>query len=407
MLANEILSNELIDINIITNKQGELEILECEKSITQKITPELYEKDISCIDGLKLPQLKQLIKFFKNSMILPNENAFQLRKAKAAIKKIHDFGLVGNKSTIRKRLENFLIQEICAKKIQKLIRSHFVKKFIYLLGPAFKNKKICANISDFTTLEPLENIPYDDFFSYQDQKGHIYGFQLSSLIEYINRRKYREIKNPYNRDSMNYLLDNISKIYRLNYILQKKYNPKKREILKKNKIKTRNNINIQNQNIRGYNLFNTYNYNHEEVMSMIRITRAKPLSERIRNIFIEIDNLGNYTDSTWFTSLDRRGYIRFFRILKDIWIFRGQIPTHIKIKIAPLWDPFLMQTLDDINDYSLEDLQNLCLSVIEDMVYTGVDVEYRTLGALHVLSVLTIVSYSAREAMPWLYESLI
>ena len=66
-----------------------------------------------------------------------------------------------------------------------------------------------------------------------------------------------------------------------------------------------------------------------------------------------------------------------------------------------------MQTIDDINDYSLEDLQNLCLSVIEDMVYTGVDVEYKTLGALHVLSVLTIVSYSAREAMPWLYESLI
>ena len=41
------------------------------------------------------------------------------------------------------------------------------------------------------------------------------------------------------------------------------------------------------------------------------------------------------------------------------------------------------------------------------MVYTGVDVEYKTLGALHVLSVLTIVNYSAREAMPWLYESLI
>ena len=125
MLANEILSNELIDINIITNKQGELEILECEKNITQRITPELYEKDISCIDSLKLPQLKQLIKFFKNSMVLPNENAFQIRKAKAAIKKMHDFGLVGNKGTIKKRLENFLIQEICAKKIQKKNKKPF------------------------------------------------------------------------------------------------------------------------------------------------------------------------------------------------------------------------------------------------------------------------------------------
>ena len=322
---------------------------------------------------------------------------------------MHDFGLVGNKNTIKKRLEDFLIQEICAKKIQKKIRSHFVRKFIYLLGPAFKNRKICANISDFTTLEPLENVPFDDFFSYKDQKGYIYGFQLSSLVEYISRRKYKEIKNPYNRDSMNYLLDNIYKIYRLNSILQKKYNPKKREIKKKPKPKSRprNNINIQNPNVRGHNLFSSYNYNHEEMMSMIRTTRAKPLSERIRNIFIEIDNLGNYTDCAWFTSLDRRGYIRFFRILRDIWIFRGQIPTHIKIKIAPLWDPFLMQTAYDINDYSIEDLQNLCLSVIEDMVYTGVDVEYKTLGALHVLSVLTIVNYSAREAMPWLYESLI
>ena len=99
MLANEILSNELIDINIITNKEGELEILECEKkSITEKITSELYEKDTSCIDCLKLPQLKELIKFFKNSMILPNENAFQIRKAKSAIKTMHDFGLVGNKN---------------------------------------------------------------------------------------------------------------------------------------------------------------------------------------------------------------------------------------------------------------------------------------------------------------------
>jgi hypothetical protein len=41
------------------------------------------------------------------------------------------------------------------------------------------------------------------------------------------------------------------------------------------------------------------------------------------------------------------------------------------------------------------------------MVYTGIDVEYQKLGALHVLSVLTIVSMDARRNMMWLYESLV
>ena len=32
-------------------------------------------------------------------------------------------------------------------------------------------------------------------------------------------------------------------------------------------------------------------YNHEEIMSMIRTIRAKPISERIRNIFMNFRNI--------------------------------------------------------------------------------------------------------------------
>ena len=66
-----------------------------------------------------------------------------------------------------------------------------------------------------------------------------------------------------------------------------------------------------------------------------------------------------------------------------------------------------MLSTTDLNEYSIDELQCLCLSVMEDLIYTGVDTEYKTLGAFHVLSVLTVVSYPAREAMPWLYESLV
>ena len=45
--------------------------------------------------------------------------------------------------------------------------------------------------------------------------------------------------------------------------------------------------------------------------------RRGSLNERIENLFIEIDLLGNYTQSSWFTTLNYNQYVRFFRYLGD------------------------------------------------------------------------------------------
>ena len=65
-----------------------------------------------------------------------------------------------------------------------------------------------------------------------------------------------------------------------------------------------------------------------------------------------------------------------------------------------------MLSTNDLTDLTVEQLKARCLCVMEDMIYTGVDIEFKTLGALHVLTVLTVVSREARINMPWLYESL-
>jgi hypothetical protein len=173
--------------------------------------------------------------------------------------------------------------------------------------------------------------------------------------------------------------------------------------------RTNRNRNQQNGATRMQDILLTeYNYEYETMLNFIRNTRSNTILERSRLLFVEIDQLGNYSNLEWFTNLDRRGYIRYFRILRDIWIYRAQIPSTIKFKICPLWDPFLILTdVHRLNELSIEQLQGICLSVMEDMVYTGVDVEFKTLGAIHALSVLTIVSHEARIALPWLYESLI
>jgi hypothetical protein len=48
---------------------------------------------------------------------------------------------------------------------------------------------------------------------------------------------------------------------------------------------------------------------------------------------------------------------------------------------------------------------NLC--VIERLIRSGVTEDDRKLGAIYVLSALTLVSSGARNAMPWLYQSVV
>ena len=42
-------------------------------------------------------------------------------------------------------------------------------------------------------------------------------------------------------------------------------------------------------------------------------------------LFQYMDELGNYTDCKWFTSLNRTQLIKFVRELMDIWEYRAQL----------------------------------------------------------------------------------
>jgi len=140
----------------------------------------------------------------------------------------------------------------------------------------------------------------------------------------------------------------------------------------------------------------------------LRTIRAKSVPDRIQTFFMEIDQLGNYTHSQWFSSLDRREYIRLFRTLFDIWTFRGQLSRETKLLINILDDPFNEINRERVNlhEASMDVIKEICLRVMENMVYNGVDDEYRKIGALHVLTALTGVSVGARTSLPWLYEAL-
>ena len=143
-------------------------------------------------------------------------------------------------------------------------------------------------------------------------------------------------------------------------------------------------------------------YNH------IREIRTTSQDNRISELFIEIDLLGNYTNKEWFVNLELRDYIRLYRKLYEIWYYRSNLSREVQNSICPYYAPF-----DGIftrpllhSELGLNQIKTACLIVLENMVYSGINIEYRKIGTLHALSALTLVSVPARESMPWLYESV-
>jgi hypothetical protein len=81
-----------------------------------------------------------------------------------------------------------------------------------------------------------------------------------------------------------------------------------------------------------------------------------------------------------------------------------------KRSICQLDDPFSNNNLNHsayLSRLSTGELQNICITIMEKMIYCGVNISFRQIGALHVLTALTMVSIPARINLIWLYESIL
>ena len=366
------------------------------------ITAKQYFDNPNCIEKCKITDLREMLRHYKKNIqfkLSPHYYTPEIsRFMKDRFKYMYDFALIGNKPKILERLIQYFHSEKAAVILQRIARGYFVRLLIKLRGPALKKRSLCVNETDFYSLEPLHDIPQNEFFSYMDYSKFVYGFELNSLMTSIKHRSHRML-NPYTRDSMDIIIPVIKKVHRLQQIINKHS--------ENTNITSHNNNVIQLPSLRPINLPSTYNV--VDMIAHIRNIRSKPVLERIRTLFMEIDQLGQYTNANWFIHLTQRECVRFFRYLHDIWHHRAGLTIDVKMKICPLWDPFAVMITNPIIDYTrieLDEIRLLCVSIMEDMVYTGIAHEYKILGAFHVLSALTIISINARNSMMWLYESL-
>jgi len=319
--------------------------------------------------------LKISDKEFEIPTINEYESVIKINYTIPMLKKICDFYNIhktGNKEELIKKIFTFLLASKCIIKIQKKFRTYLSSKLKHLRGSAFNNRSICINDTDFLTMENINDIPECNFYSFTDDDKIIYGFDLSSLLTAIN--KDSNFRNPYNRKSLpiSEIKKNINSIIRLNKIFN----------IKCDKLTQSNDDNIN-------------------------ISIKKKIELKFLALCQKMDELGNYTDVTWFTSLERNQIIKFIRELHDIWMYRAQLTIDVKKNICPISDPCIeVVNLYELNIIHIDELKYKMIRLIENFIYKGINKDSQFLGASYVLSALTLVNENAAQSMPWLYYSV-
>lgn len=365
--------NKIVPLN---DNPGEKESKSSYKNTRNK---EIQNKELNIIEyvlNLDIPNKKSREKIGDDIFFIPKiyeyDNIIDINYNLQQLKKIcrhYNIKSTGNKEELKKQTYNYMFYSYKAVIIQKLFKSHITKKYIKYHGPGFFKRNDCTNDCDFCTLDELNKIPYNQFFSFKDEENFIYGFDINSLYNlYIKQNK--QVENPFNKKLIN------------NNVL--------RDLI--NYIKYSNLLDID------------IDINYNELKEM---TETKKLEMKILSLFQTMDSLGNYTNMSWFTSLNKYELIKFIRELHDIWNYRANLSRETKREICPPYgNPFRNMNLNILSSSITASIKRMAVNLIDELINRGINNDSKSLGCYYVLSGLTLVNHDAAEAMPWLYESV-
>ena len=236
----------------------------------------------------------------------------------------------------------------------------------------------CVNDTDFYTLEPLNEIPYLYFIKYVDVSHNVnYGFDIKSLCTLATKNK--KFENPYNREN-----------------LKTTFGTKMVKVVKLTNILFPGNDLMMD-------IANVYESSTavvtESFSTFFQNLNQLTLDQRITNLFIHIDSLGNYTNLEWLTQLNEDRLYYLVVKINQLW---NKISNALRRQICPHISPFSASFFGQIPAIINTEM---IVKMAEVLVYSGIDNEHKQLGAMYFLSGLTLVSVNARNQMPWLYEN--
>jgi len=346
--------------------------------------------------------------YFKYTLTLGGYKVNELKKACSTYK----VKVTGTKPVLIERLTEQFNKIYNSIHIQRIYRGHYLRFNLKNRGNALHNRALCNNQTDFCTMEPIEEIEPFFFFSYTDDNNFTYGFNITSLAQVIRRKG--KVINPYNRSLLPHSTTKlILSIYYGSFILNTGFReenindlPSIRTYIYPNLRRSRNRTRNRNRHRENYNP-----EQHQQLVLM-NTNRGMTFDNRVQALCMEIERLQTAVNADWMLQLSLTSYRRLYIFLYDIWYYRANIPYDIKYKICylcmPRGTPFV-RNYRSIQLYGMDEmeLKTIVLQIMENLVYCGIDEEYRKIGSFHALSALTVVSSGARSAFPWLYDAII
>jgi hypothetical protein len=136
------------------------------------------------------------------------------------------------------------------------------------------------------------------------------------------------------------------------------------------------------------------------------VTPEQTLTLAVTDTYRSIEDLGYYTDPTWFLELNQIALQRYYVELADIWFHRANLNAADRRRIIPAAAPRIpfRVPIAGICDVPYDDLRGQVLVTCKTLVISAGTRSDKQLGAMYVLGALTLVSRSARTAFPWLHE---
>lgn len=251
------------------------------------------------------------------------------------------------------------------KTIQRWWRFYGRLRLFFRQGPAKWLRTLPVNSTDFYSMEEITTISGEHFFSLVENDKTVYAFDIRSLVTLLEKNINPE--NPYNRQPFSE--SNLNKA--------KKF--------------------IRWSRIKGVDT---------RWVPIIPESPDQRFKLKVTDLFQKIDELNYYTNPDWFIKLSVDNLRCFYVELYDIWVHRAELSADMKkIIIPPPAHPFKYPIREVVALKSLDSLRKINLDIIRMFISAAVDKSDRTLGAMYVVTALTLVNTQCKETYPWLYES--
>lgn len=272
----------------------------------------------------------------------------------------HPFTQISKSNLIHSKLKAIqILNRFWARKGRTKLRS--------LCGPAFFEPLAAENENDIYTYEPVKTIPLKYRFSYLDDRGHCWLFDLRFLM---NMMKYgNELKNPFTQS-----LIPASAVEKLQ---------KRADILRK----------------RGDAIV---------YVDTEELTPDQIWNQKVLDIFLKLAALNFSANILWFEGLGTRGHEHFYRKLWEMWNLSLGLSEEEKERIVPghnlgrsplfKWKP--VEVCGRGFDVKWWRKQNLAL--MRAFLTRTEDKGIQACGALYILTAFATVHPHAADAYPWL-----